>query len=167
MWKLDPKEVIHALLIVVLAAAVGLIHNALSADGLPLFSRTPRVAPIEQAAAMEIRTTTLTEAKALFDRGEAIFIDARPAEAYAEGHIVGAVSLPYDTFEECYPEVADQLPVDLLLITYCDGTTCAKSAELALLLNQIGYSHLSVFFGGWTEWKNAGYPVFPPTEGKP
>lgn len=171
MEKLDQNEVrrivIHALVIVVLAAIIGLIYNALSTSGFPLFSRTPSVSPMEQAAAMGIGTITLKEAKALFDQGEALFIDARPEAAYVERHIVGALSLPYDAFEERYPEVAVQLPVDLQLITYCDGVACEESAELALLLAQLGHINVVIFLGGWPEWKNAGYPVTSHAGGRP
>ena len=171
MWRPNRNEVkgvvVHALLILVLAAGIGLIYNALSVEGLPLFSRAPGVSPMEQAAAMGIGTISLKEAKAFFDRGAAAFIDIRPEAAYAEGHIAGAVSLPYNTFKERYPKLADQLPVDLQLITYCDGRDLRRRRRPAISLFQLGHTNVVIFFGGWPEWENAGYPVSSHTGGEP
>lgn len=48
---------------------------------------------------------------------------------------------------------------DAVIITYCDGDTCNLSKELALLLENLGFSKVRVLVNGWTVWQNAGLPV--------
>lgn len=54
--------------------------------------------------------------------GKAAFVDSRPGPMYAEGHIPGALSLPYAAFKE---KAASLLPADkgALVIFYCAGET--------------------------------------------
>jgi hypothetical protein len=61
------------------------------------------------------RRITVEEAKAAVDRGEAVLVDVRTAEAYAIEHARGAVSLP----EEDLVARANALPREKLIITYC------------------------------------------------
>ncbi len=100
----------------------------------------------------------LPEAKVIFDSGWAIFVDARPPEAYRSGHIPGALNLPYNAVDQNL-EVLVQIPVDTPVIVYCGGAECEASLHLMRNLKQMGYRHVLVFFGGWKEWENAGYPV--------
>lgn len=55
------------------------------------------------------------EAEALIRRGEAIAVDARPPEAYAAGHIPGALSIPLADL----PSRLTRLPKGRALIFYC------------------------------------------------
>jgi rhodanese-related sulfurtransferase len=54
--------------------------------------------------------------------GKALLVDSRPPPMYAEGHIPGAVSLPYGAFKE---KAAAVLPADkgALVVFYCAGET--------------------------------------------
>ena len=52
-----------------------------------------------------------------------------------------------------------EIPTDTLLITYCSGAECESSTDVAALLAEEGYSQVKVLFGGWENWKRAGYPV--------
>lgn len=54
--------------------------------------------------------------------GKVAFFDSRPGPMYAEGHIPGALSLPYAAFKE---KAAATLPADkgALVIFYCAGET--------------------------------------------
>ncbi len=56
----------------------------------------------------------LDEAKKLFDRREAVFVDVRQPEAYAEAHVPGALSVPLREIPRRYTE----LPRDRQLIFY-------------------------------------------------
>jgi 3-mercaptopyruvate sulfurtransferase SseA len=60
---------------------------------------------------------SVEDAKAAFDSGEAIIVDVRGAEFYAEGHIVGAISIPLGEFENNITNVP--LEKDQWIITYC------------------------------------------------
>ena len=56
-------------------------------------------------------------AKAALDSGEAIIVDVRSAEAYAEGHIAGAISILLGEFETNIVSVP--LDKEQWIITYC------------------------------------------------
>ena len=75
----------------------------------------PPVAAPDAAPAEEARRITIDEARAAFERGEAVFVDVRGEDAFRQGHIRGALSIPTGTAAQH----ADKLPKDKLIITYC------------------------------------------------
>ena len=65
----------------------------------------------------KVPRVTVEEAKTAFDSGEAIIVDVRSAESYAEGHIAGAISIPLGSIES-NPSGLD-LDKNQWIITYC------------------------------------------------
>lgn len=101
----------------------------------------------------------LKTAKELFDKGKAIFIDARPQYRYIEGHIKGAISLSASMFIKQYEEVKDKIFKDDILVIYCSGTPCNLSDKVAANLKEKGFLNLKIFSGGWDSWVKEKYPV--------
>jgi rhodanese-related sulfurtransferase len=97
-------------------------------------------------------------AKEIFDRGGALFLDARHPDAYHEGHIPGAVSLPVGRFDEMIEGVRGRYPASTSIITYCSGRECEDSHNLARLLFMEGYTHIRIFIDGYPGWEEMGYP---------
>src|SRR6266508_444933 len=64
---------------------------------------------------LEVPRVELEKAKAAFDSGDAIFVDARNAAAYAKRHIPGALSIPVAELESRM----DELNKKQWIITYC------------------------------------------------
>lgn len=108
------------------------------------------------------------KAKSLMDGG-AKMIDARVANEYAEGHIKGAVNVPY---KEKSAKAADfdasqdsfdlsKLPGDknAALIFQCNGIDCWKSYKGATVAIKGGYKKVYWFRGGFPEWKAKGLPT--------
>lgn len=97
--------------------------------------------------------------KKLYDANAALVVDAREADAYQEGHIAGAVSLPYnDALAE--PERAKNLDSGgRPIVIYCSGITCEVSLDLAGVLVKAGKRRVLVFKGGYPAWQTAGYPT--------
>ncbi|MBC7879221.1 MAG: rhodanese-like domain-containing protein [Anaerolineales bacterium] len=60
---------------------------------------------------------TVEEAKAALDSGEAIIVDVRGPDAFANSHIPGAISIPLGEFESNIANVP--LDKDQWIITYC------------------------------------------------
>jgi rhodanese-related sulfurtransferase len=91
--------------------------------------------------------------------GAALFLDARSADEYAEGHIAGAVDLPFDdVFKN--PALAKAVdPKGRVIITYCSGGDCDLSRSLAFSLIDAGFRKVLVFTGGQPAWASAGKPV--------
>jgi rhodanese-related sulfurtransferase len=62
----------------------------------------------------EVPRIELADAKAAFDDRTAIFIDSRPAEAYKDGHVAGAINIPLGSTDNF-----SSLPKGKKIIVYC------------------------------------------------
>ncbi len=80
-----------------------------------------------------------------------MLIDARPYKTkYIQGHIPGAVSIPFSEFDQ----KTNLLPEDknALLIYYCEGETCKLSHKSAQKAEALGYKNVKVYPQGYPEW---------------
>jgi DNA-binding transcriptional ArsR family regulator/rhodanese-related sulfurtransferase len=66
---------------------------------------------------------------------DAVVVDVRPADEFAQGHIDGAVSIPLEELERRMSE----LPPDSVVVLYCRGRLCTLSHEGARLLADAGF----------------------------
>lgn len=87
----------------------------------------------------------------------AMIIDARDAYEFEEGHIPGAINLPYEQAISD-PALLESLdPQGKVMVTYCGGGTCEVSISLAdELYYSIGFKPVAVYMGGFPEWVAAG-----------
>jgi hypothetical protein len=111
----------------VLAGFIGLIVIGLALIALPLLSpaQTPGTpAPAVTAATSlapgdvpfpDVIRVTAGNARAAQTLKQAVFVDVRTAEQYAQSHVPGAVSIPLSEFESRFNE----LNKDQWIITYC------------------------------------------------
>ena len=81
-------------------------------------------------------------------------LDARPPPDYVEGHIAGAVSVP---FYDPAPYLA-QLPKNTWLVCYC-GCPHAESGALARKLTEAGFTKVTVLDEGLGVWQQKGHPM--------
>lgn len=146
--------------ILALACAAALAVNHFRSGGLPLVGDwSPKGQMSTLRTAAENPLISLEEARALFLTGGAVFVDARPPEAYETGHIRGAVNLPAEDFDQYFDQTMADIAPDTLLVAYCDGDACDLSRELAFQLSAKGYSHVQVLLNGWTVWLDAKLPI--------
>ena len=79
-------------------------------------------------------------------RGDSVVIDIRDKELFQKGHIPGAFSMPYETFDETAP----------ILGKYGTIILCCEHGATSLLLgrrlSQSGYHVLSIG-GGMEAWR--------------
>lgn len=107
-----------------------------------------------------IRTFNLQQAHALHQKGQTLFIDARPPGEYRELHIEGAVNLTAQQLTGMtLPELLHQVDSSRSIIVYCGQEDCHASLQVAELLQQRGFTQVAVFLGGFRAWDEAGYPV--------
>jgi hypothetical protein len=111
----------------VLVGFIGLIVIGIALIALPLLSpaQTPGTpVPVISAATSvapgdvpypDVSRVTVGNARAAQVLKQAVFVDARTAEQYAQSHIPGAVSIPLSEFESRLNE----LNKDQWIITYC------------------------------------------------
>lgn len=161
MFPLRKKTVLDIVVILLVAAALGIAWNrqllykawtGQTAPPSPPATATAPASPIPLPVG-------LMQVKDMFDRNEAVIVDARDPGTYAKGHIRGAASLPVGEATAKIPAFAAKYPADTLLILYCNGYGCHDSMELGTQLIRKGFTQVYVFEGGYPEWKDAGYPV--------
>lgn len=153
-------DVQRALLIALLAAAVGLAVNSQliwrvfsgqTLNAVPASVDGPAEAilplPVELAEVRELQGSTT------------LFIDARSRTAFAEGHLPGARSLPRREEIAGVGALQAEVPLNTPLIVYCSGYDCNDSFELAERLIVAGYRQVRIYEGGFPEWQDAGLPV--------
>lgn len=82
-------------------------------------ARQPAIAPapvvITESTYPEVPRISVGDAKAAYDLGEAVFVDVRDTESYAQSHIKGAISIPLQDL----PERINELDPNTWIITYC------------------------------------------------
>lgn len=94
-----------------------------------------------------------------FGMRQAVFVDARDYEEFACGTIPGSVNIPFDYLPEeniglFIDSALNNLPKDQTLIIFCSGEECDLSLHLGRNLQDLGYTQISIFFGGAREWEN-------------
>ncbi|MBN1300296.1 MAG: rhodanese-like domain-containing protein [Melioribacteraceae bacterium] len=152
------------LIIIVSSAALSFLYNSLSSGGLPLSRPEIKIEFEENISkgsdnnSNVIKAIALEEAVRIFNNEHAVFIDARDQWDYAEGHIAGAINIPEFSFDYKSPEVIS-LNKDATYIVYCDGDDCDVSKRLTMQLQRMGFKEVYVYFGGYNEWQDNGYPV--------
>jgi rhodanese-related sulfurtransferase/ABC-type phosphate/phosphonate transport system substrate-binding protein len=98
----------------------------------------------------------------------AVMVDVRSEKEYNEGHIPGAILVPYG--EKSLKEIAfdpavdhfagaDKLDRDKPVIFACNGAECWKSYKAAKAAVARGFKTVYWFRGGLPEWKAEGLPV--------
>jgi rhodanese-related sulfurtransferase len=143
---------------VLISLAAAVTVNLIRPDGVPFvesWSMADKLAT-EDGDTMAI---PLSEAAALFEKDAAVFLDARSSAEYDQGHIQGAVNLPWHDVDNYFETVIMTLDPEATVITYCDGETCSLSHDLALFLKDLGFTRVKVLVNGWTLWKEHRLPT--------
>jgi len=108
---------------------------------------------------------TVEDLKKKIDREDKDFVilDVRDAASYEAGHIKGAVNIYYDPTGDPMNRqmMLMALPMDRLIVTYCDCTDDGNSGAVADELSALGYDldKLSVLSGGSLKWVEVKYPM--------
>jgi rhodanese-related sulfurtransferase len=118
----------------------------------------PERLPFRESGLIAEGEVTLAEAEAMEN---ALWIDARQAEAWAEAHIPGAILLNEDEWEALLPGFFEAwIDPDAPLIIYCDSRACGASHQIVdRLEREMGVTEAYVLHGGWETWTRAGRPT--------
>lgn len=153
------KAFLQAAAVFVMAIVLALGVNHFRTDGIPLVADWSPEGRLKMATGGNM-VMPFAEAVVFCDAQEAVFVDARSPELYVEGHIPGAINVPWqqvnDYLDNFFKKVTD---TKTIIITYCDGETCSLSEDLALMLRDMGYENVKVLINGWTLWTRNGYPI--------
>ena len=108
---------------------------------------------------------TVEEVKNKIDRGDKDFVllDVRDNASYSAGHLKGAVNIYYDPTSDPMSRqmILMALPMDRLIVTYCDCTDDGNSGAVVNELLDLGYDldKVSVLSGGSLKWVEVKYPL--------
>lgn len=135
-----------ALLVVAIGVSSGALHS-LAVDDV-------------QRLEKGVHVIDLAAAKRLFDQKAAVFVDARSSWSYQLGHVPGAFNVPPSEILAALDAALADLSRGTALVVYCSGTTCNLGNKLAQkLTEEMDFTRIYVFEGGFPQWEEAGYPV--------
>ncbi len=108
------------------------------------------------------------ECKKLMNSNGKVF-DVRNELEYGEGHLPGAIMLPYKEKSDKaanFDASVDKFDISKLpsdkstpVIFYCNGDRCWKSYKSSVAAIKAGHKNVNWFRGGLPEWKEKGYPI--------
>ena len=121
-------------------------------------------------AKSRIKTLSLDEARAKHGRPDVLFVDLRDVrELEREGQIPGAFHCPRGMLEFWIdpdsPYYKDVFAPGKEFVFFCNASW--RSALAADTAQQMGLPRVLEMDGGFTAWKNAGYPVADRTKKTP
>jgi rhodanese-related sulfurtransferase len=123
----------------------------------------PRLAQVREQRRAEqfqgVKTINLAQAYALFQPGQALFIDARPGDEFAELHVPKALNIPPDRVETGVAEKVAGLARDREIVVYCGQANCDLALKVAEKLQTLGFTRVVAYIGGFRAWDEAGYPA--------
>lgn len=83
----------------------------------------------------------------------AIWVDARPDEEFAAGHVPGAFSVNEDRWNELLPQFLPNWSPDKKVIVYCSAESCNAARDVAKRLrDEAQLKEVFVLQGGWEGW---------------
>jgi len=84
-----------------------------------------------------------------------VVLDVRSPEAFAAGHVPGAVNLPHRRITE---RNLEPYPTRALFVVYCAGPHCNGADRAAIALARLGRP-VKKMIGGVTGWKDEGFEL--------
>lgn len=160
-WK---RDLFWSTCLLVLVSVFGVVQNwplvraslRGELDALLEKHRTER----RQAQFKGIKTVNLDTAHSVWQTGQTLIIDARPAQDYLELHVPGAVNLPPESWANLTePPKIVGLSQERQILIYCSQESCDDSLKLATKLQNLGFTRVMAFTGGFRAWDEAGFPV--------
>lgn len=106
-----------------------------------------------------IKLLNTEEAKDFFNRGDALFIDARDPWEYSEIHVYNSINIPEFNFNPNNP-LLKFLDKNGIYITYCSANECDLSKKLATKLKNLGFNNVYVYTDGIEKWTEYRLPIF-------
>jgi MFS family permease len=152
LWR-DMGYAVGALLAGVVADAFGLSAATLTIAALTFISGVVVATRMRETLRRDASTSegrpgaSCIEVETLVQTPNAVVIDVRSPDEYAEAHVDGALNIPLDVLAER----AAELTQDGLLVTAC-GKGGGRSEQAAALLRDLGFASVRSLCGGTQAW---------------
>ena len=142
--------------LLVFAVLVGIFYHFAHAEG---FLAQPAAAAAIQQAHQEnfIPKISKNKVEKLLDT-DTVFIDARLTADYQAGHLKGAINIPVNASDEEYQKTTSHIDKNARIIIYCQSAGCPFAQKITFRMQADGYSHISIFKGGWQKWSADNNP---------
>jgi glyoxylase-like metal-dependent hydrolase (beta-lactamase superfamily II)/rhodanese-related sulfurtransferase len=138
----DQREAVHGLLAVGLERVAGVLEG-----GMAAWTAGDRpVETLPQRRVPALRT-------ALQGGSPPLVLDVRDADEWAEGHIAGAIHIPFQQLQGRLAEV----PANRAVAVICAGGN--RSSIAASLLQRAGFARVENVCDGMDAWREAGLPI--------
>lgn len=123
-------------------AAMALVAAAVAAVGAQAVRDVPRV--------------SIDELKGLMAKKQVLVIDVRNLVEFGNGHIPGAMNIPYGQASEQEEALRQEKRT---IVLYCACLEESSAARAAVEMDGLGIPNLKVLRGGWDEWVKRGEKV--------
>lgn len=150
VWRASWRDVC---LIILAGIVLGALFNATSPNGVDLIPPTllePPPAMIDAGQAHRMARS-----------GQAVLIDARPADFHRQQAAADSINLPKDLFDFVYSMKLAAMDPETPLVVYGRTVSRHYDAEVARELRLLGHGNVLVMEGGLAAWIAAGYEVTP------
>jgi rhodanese-related sulfurtransferase len=121
---------------------------------VPAAAAADALAHFQRLLAYETDCWDVRAALAAGHSGFVVF-DVRSPEAFAAGHVAGAISLPHRRINE---RNLSAYPADVLFVVYCAGPHCNGADRAAVALARLGRP-VKKMIGGITGWRDEGFDL--------
>lgn len=154
----------RALLIVILGFGLGALNKLVNPNApgwigyYPVSSEGDTAIIPEAAEPTDPEFISVGAAADLFNRG-VLFVDARDEWDYQQGHVRGAVNVPFEGDESILEEFLASADKSRDMVVYCSGAECDLSLYLGRTLQAEGFTGVHIFFGGWNDWVTQELPT--------
>jgi len=109
-----------------------------------------------QEAKQVVKECNVQDVKGRLERGESFhLVDVREDREWEASHLPAAIHLGKGVIERDIEKAIPDLGASIVL--YCGGGF--RSALAAKNLQDMGYTNVTSMDGGYSGWKNAGYPL--------
>ncbi|MBV8802514.1 MAG: rhodanese-like domain-containing protein [Gammaproteobacteria bacterium] len=103
---------------------------------------------------LNARRISPRETTHMMNHEDAIIVDIRNADAFHNGHIIGAISLPFPDLEKQYKKLEKNIKKPIIIVC----ATGLESPRAAQFLSKHGY-HTLIQAGGIRAWIEADMPL--------
>lgn len=98
---------------------------------------------------------TTQDLVSLVNKESAVVLDVRKKDEFSEGHIVGAINIPYSSLDERVGELSQHKNKSLVVVCKMGQ----ESGAAGVLLKKQGFENVNRLRGGILEWRGQNLPV--------
>lgn len=149
--KLFGLSIVQAMGFGILALLCGMIYHFANDEGFLAHANATNSVQQAHIANFVPKISRKKVAKLL--NSDTVIIDARLARNFDAGHIEGAINVPVDICNKGFSAALTGIDKNARIVVYCQSAGCPFAVKTTKRLKDNGFSNISIFKGGWNEWK--------------